>query len=224
MKKKLGLVTIMLLVGFLSATFSYSQAATISTCTFDKNEYYPGYSGLITVTIFNDKSEEIRVTQLTAKIDYFYTDGAKYIQTFATNDTLPIEILPGNTHTLHIPFELPTNIAAGYIVVEVNAKTEVWNAITERWVASDTATYRPTLYVESPYKQLFEQEQAQNLQLQEQIDDLQKQVNDLETANNNLTIILYVLGIFVAALVIVVVFLAMILRKFKAVPAPSPAA
>ena len=76
---------------------------------------------------------------------------------------------------VHCIFHLSyQTIAIGYIVVQVNAKTEIWNPVSQKWVASDTATYRPVIYVESPYKQLYENEQAQNQQLQEQINDLQE--------------------------------------------------
>ena len=68
------------------------QAATITSCTFDKDAYNQGETGYITVTIYNDKDNKIRVTELTATINYYYADGNVYVQKFYTNATLPAEI------------------------------------------------------------------------------------------------------------------------------------
>ena len=68
------------------------QATTITSCTFDKDAYNQGETGYITVTIYNDKDNKIRVTELTATINYYYADGNVYVQKFYTNATLPAEI------------------------------------------------------------------------------------------------------------------------------------
>jgi hypothetical protein len=134
-----------------------TQAATITTCTFDKETYHQGQPGPITVTIYHDKDHKIRVTELTATIEYYYTDGNVYIQSFFTDATLPAEIQQGQSSIFHIPFSLPTNVATGYTDIYVKAKTELWSMEAERWVWSDHPTYQPTLYIESPYKQQSEQ-------------------------------------------------------------------
>ncbi len=133
------------------------QAATITMCTFDKNTYHQGETGYITVTIYNDKDNKIRVTELTATINYYYTDGNVYLQKFFADTTLPTEIQQGQSGTFHIPFSLPTNIASGYTKVDVKAKTELgdWGDGQE-WDRSDDPTYKPTLYIESQYKQQSE--------------------------------------------------------------------
>jgi hypothetical protein len=135
------------------------QAATITACTFDKDTYNQGETGYITVTIYNDKENKIRVTELTATINYYYTDGNVYVQKFYTDDTLPEEIQPGNSDNIHIPFSLPTNIASGYTPIHVKVITEIWNEEAERWSWSEHPTYEPELYIESPYKQQSEGQQ-----------------------------------------------------------------
>lgn len=132
------------------------QAATITMCTFDKNTYHQGETGYITVTVYNDKDNKIRVTELTATINYYYTDGNVYLQKFFADTTLPAEIQQGQSRTFNIPFSLPTNIATGYTNVDVKAKTQLWNSHLERWFESDHPTFEPTLYIESPYKQQSE--------------------------------------------------------------------
>jgi hypothetical protein len=137
----------------------FVQAATITACTFDKDTYNQGETGYITVTIYNDKENRIRVTELTATINYYYADGNVYVQKFYTDATLPEEIQPGNSGNIHIPFSLPTNIASGYTDINVKAITEVWNEQAERWFGSEHPTYEPKLYIESPYKQQSEVQQ-----------------------------------------------------------------
>jgi len=132
------------------------QAATITSCTLDKDTYHQGEIGYIIVTIYNDESDKIRVTELTATIDYYYTPGNVYLQKFFTDATLPTEIERGQSSTFYIPFSLPTNIASGYTNVDVKAETELWDSDSERWKESDHPTYQPILYIESPYEQQSE--------------------------------------------------------------------
>ncbi|UCE29174.1 MAG: hypothetical protein JSV85_00040, partial [Candidatus Bathyarchaeota archaeon] len=132
------------------------QAATITACTFDKDTYHQGETGFISTIIYNDKDREIRVTELTATINYYYSDGNVYLQKFFADTTLPVEIQQGQSSTFSIPFSLPTNVAIGYTSVEVKARTQLWNSHLERWIESDHPTHQPVLYVESPFKQQSE--------------------------------------------------------------------
>ena len=151
---------LIVLLPFLSLMIiPFVQAATITACTFDKDTYNQGETGYITVTIYNDEETKIRVTELTATINYYYTDGNVYIQKFYTDATLPTEIQQGNSNNFYIPFSLPTNIASGYTDIHVKAITELWNEEAERWFGSEHPTYEPTLYIESPYKQQSEGQQ-----------------------------------------------------------------
>ena len=193
---------------------SVTQATTITGCTFDKAAYSQGESGDLTVTIHNDEEAKIRVTVLTATIDYFYTDGTVYLQTFYSDETLPIEIQQGQSDSLEIPFSLPNNIAPGYIEVFVKAQTEQWNNHSQTWFSSDHPTYRPTLYVESPYKQKFEEEQAAN-------NLLQFQVQELEAVNTTVTNMMYVLCMTTVAFVVVTIFLVILNRKARVIPQPA---
>jgi hypothetical protein len=138
------------------------QAATITSSNFDRDTYKQGETGYITVTVYNDKDDKIRVTELTATINYYYTDENVYLQKFFTNATLPVEIQQGDSGTFYIPFSLPTNIAPGYTNVDVKAETQLWHSEAERWYGSDHPTYQPTLYIESPYKQQLDQQLATN--------------------------------------------------------------
>jgi len=152
-----------------------AQAATITVCTLDRDTYHQGETGFATVTIYNDKENKIRVTELTATIDYYYTDETVYLQGFFTNATLPVEIQQGQSSTFHIPFSLPTNVASGCTKMVVKAKTDLWTWALNgsRWAGSEHPTYQPTLYIESPYKD----------QLEEQL-----------TTNKNITNMMYLFG------------------------------
>jgi hypothetical protein len=141
---------------------SIVQAATITVATFDKDVYLQGETGYLTVTVYNDEEEKIRVYEITVTIEYYYTDGNVYLQSFFTNATLPAEIQRGDSSTFYVPFSLPTNIAPGYTDVYVKAKTELWRGEAEVWSWSDHPTYQPTIYIESPYKQQLEEQQANN--------------------------------------------------------------
>jgi len=149
---------------FISIPWSV-QAATITSCTLDKTIYVPGQIGYITVTIYNDEDQKIRITELTATMDYYYTDGTVYLQKFFTNATLPTEIQQGLSNTFYIPFSLPTNMAPGYTKLTVETKTDQWNPQLERWITSEHPTNQPKLYVESPYKQQYETQTETNKNL-----------------------------------------------------------
>ena len=178
---------------------SVARATIITGCTFDKAVYSQGEPGNLTVTIHNDEENKIRVTVLTAAIDYFYTDGSIYMQTFYSDETLPIEIQQGQSDSLEITFSLPNNIAPGYIEVFVKAQTEQWNNHSQTWFGSDHPNYRPTLYVESPYKHQFEEEQA---------------------INTTTTNMMYLLGITTMIFAVITGFLVMLNRKARAVRQP----
>ncbi len=155
-----GKPLLILLLPFLASTIVpiVAQAATITECTFNRKVYRQGDTGYITVTIYNEKDMEIRVTELIATIDYYYSEGNVYMQKFFTDATLPVEIQPGQSRTFNIPFSLPTNVAPGYTNLDVKARTQLWNSHLERWFESDHPTYQPTLYIESPYKQQSQQQ------------------------------------------------------------------
>jgi len=171
MRNKRLLIPLLLFLS--SMIIPFGQATTITACTFDKDTYNQGETGHITVTIYNDEDSKIRVTGLTAAINYYYDDGNVYVQTFYTDATLPAEIQPGNSSSFSIPFSLPTNIASGYTSVYVKAITEEWNLQSEMWFAAEHPTYQPLLYIESPYKEQLEEQVTINEQLEEQLEDQQ---------------------------------------------------
>lgn len=173
---------------------SVAQATTITSCTLDKKPYYPGQTGFITVTINNDRADKIRIAELTASIDYYYTDQVTYEQTFFANATLPIEVQPGSSETFYVPFSLPTNIAPGVTQLYVRAQTELWHNSSQSWYGSEYPTYQPTLYVESPYK---------------------PQLLDLQASNSVTTMMTYLLGITTAIFAVAIMFLLIISRRTK---------
>ncbi|MCK5644678.1 MAG: hypothetical protein KAJ19_28020, partial [Gammaproteobacteria bacterium] len=69
-------------------------------------------------------------------------------------------------------------------------------------------------YVESPYKQQFEEEQAAN-------DLLQFQVQELEAVNTTVTNMMYVLCMATAAFVVVTILLVILNRKARVIPQPA---
>lgn len=239
---KKAIATIALMLSCFAMITLTAQAATITSCTFDKEVYEQGDAGVISVTVYNDKDDKIRVTELAAMIDYFYSDGTVYIQTFFTDATLPVEIGVGQSSVLDVPFTLPNNIASGYTRLFVRARTELWSVQSERWYASDTGIYEPVLYIESPFKEQFEQEQTLNEQMQEELEEqqdaiqqlqmqldqqentnvlLSRQLSELQAAYNTNTMIMVVLGVMVISLVAVVIFVFGVSRKPSAMPRPA---
>jgi polyhydroxyalkanoate synthesis regulator phasin len=219
------------------------RATRIDACTPDKSTYQQGGTGYLTVTVFNDEAEKIRVTQLAATIDHFHSDGTVYKQTFNTNATLPVEIQVWQSTTFHIPFSLPADVAPGYMRPSVRANAEIWNDQYQMWMTSGSTVYQAAVYVESPYKQQFEQQQLVKEQLQEQLDALQehldaqqatnlqqtsqislqqnsinqlsRQVNDLQTTNNTNTMTVYALVATTMAFAGVAALLFMMTRKAR---------
>ncbi|NWG11214.1 hypothetical protein HXY33_05645 [Candidatus Bathyarchaeota archaeon] len=211
----------------LSILISNANAATITSCTLDRQIYNQGETGCISVTVYNDKDAKIRVYEITATINYFYADGTTYMQTFFTNATLPIEIPQGESQTFHIPFTLPTNIAPGYARFLVRAKTEIWNEAAQRWYQSENPTTEIFPYIESPYKQEFEQQQAINEQLQNQINEqedtinqLQNQLKNLQASYNNMTLLVYIIVTITIVLGITMAFTMKMVTKPRATPQP----
>lgn len=181
-------VPIMMLVFlFLMIAPSVAQAATITACTLDRDAYYQGETGHITVAIYNNKEDKIRVTEITASIEYYYADDTIYVQTFYSSADLPAEIGLGNSESFLVSFSLPTNIASGYTEFHVKAKTELWIAQSDRWFPSDHATSEVVIYIESPYKPWYEDQLEANDGLQEQLDE-QLAIND------NTTNMMYLFG------------------------------
>ena len=171
MNKKLAFVSLLSFLALVSFLQS-AKAATIPSATLNSDVYLAGQTGYISVSVYNDEIDKIRVTELSASVNYYYTDGTVYVQKFFSNADLPDEIPVGQTTSYNIPISLPTNIANGYMNLAVEARTEIWFAPSEHWVSSDRPTYPLKLYVESSYKQLYEtsQEELGNTenQLQEQ--------------------------------------------------------
>ncbi|MDH5419679.1 MAG: hypothetical protein OEX06_05030, partial [Candidatus Bathyarchaeota archaeon] len=203
------------------------QATTITACTFDKDTYHQGETGYITVTINNDKENKIRVTGLSATIEYYYTDENPYKGIFETNATLPSEIQPGNSSTFYIPFSLPTNIASGYTKVYVKAVTELWNPPAENWFASEHLTYQPLLYIESPYKEQLEEQVTINEQLEDQLEEqqtineqLEGQLEEQLATNKNVTNMMYLFGATTIVFAAVTVFLFIVNRRVRVFTQP----
>ena len=208
-------------------TMPFVQATTITACTFDKDTYNQGETGYITVTLYNDEDAKIRVTELTATINYYYSDGNVYIQKFYTNTTLPTEIQQGNSSTFHIKFNLPINIASGYTNVYVKAITQIWNPQSEIWFGSEHPTYQPSLYIESPYKEQLEEQQTVNDQLEDQLDEqqsvneqLEGQLEEQQTINKNTTNMMYLFGVTTIVFAAVTVFLFIINRRMRVFTQP----
>jgi len=193
MNKKLVLISLLSFLALMSA-LQTARAATITTATLDKDTYLAGQTGYISVTIYNDKSDKIKVTELSATINYYYTDDTVYVQKFFTNATLPDEISAGQTETYHISISLPTNIAPGYTNFAVEAKTDLWISQGERWATSDRPTYQVKLYIESPYKEMYEGSQEQ-LQQQTAVNQ------NISNTVNMLAVTTIVLGAVAAFLV-----------------------
>lgn len=203
-----------MLVCSLVLISSIAQAATIIECTFDKDWYYPGQTGYIAVTVYNDEESTIRVDTLSATIDYYYTDDNVYRQTFLNYPDPPKEILQGESYAFNIDFSLPTNIAPGYTTLYVKAETEIQlNASV--WRESDHPTYSPTLYIESPYKNQLETQEAANQELEAANQQVTQQLHEQQVLNQQTTNMMYILGATVVGLTAVVGVLLLVLRKAR---------
>ena len=132
MKKQIIVMLLLISCTLVTLFISSAQATTITSATFNRDVYQQGETGYITVMVYNDREEKIQVTELTATIDYYYSDDNMYIQTFYSDEDLPLEIERGETSSLHLPFSLPTNIAPGYTEIYVRAKTELWHNQSEK--------------------------------------------------------------------------------------------
>ena len=205
---------LMILLPFLSLMIiPFVQATTITACILDKDTYNQGETGYLSVIIYNDEEVKIRVTELTATINYYYDDGNVYVQKFYTNTTLPSEIQQGNSKTFQIQFNLPTNIASGYTNVQVKAITDIWNPQSEIWFGSEHPTYQPLLYIESPYKEQLEEQTTIN-------DQLEGQLEEQTTINKNTTNMMYMLGATTVVFATVTVFLFIINRRTRVFTRP----
>ena len=204
------LISIVILVGAIQT----ARAAEITTAALDSDTYIAGQTGCISTSVYNDKNENISVTELSATVDYYYADGTVYMQKFFTNDTLPVEILPGQTETFMIPISLPTNIAPGFIDLNIEARTDLYIDVLDRWMTSDKPTYKTALYVESPYKQSYEDSQKQLLNTQQM---LEKEKIDRQ----NLGYTAVVLTITTLAFVGLAAFLLFTLRKPRPIAQPQ---
>jgi hypothetical protein len=212
-----------LLIPFLlflsSMIIPFVQATTITACTFDKDTYNQGETGHITVTIYNDDDGKIRITELSATINYYYTDENAYMQKFSTNATLPSEIQQGNSSTFYIPFSLPTNIASGYTIVDVKAIIELWN-LQEEMVARIARAHQPLLYIESPYKEQLEEQvtiNEQQVTINEQLDG---QLKEQLATNKNVTNMMYLFGVTTIVFAAVTVFLFIVNRRMRFLTQP----
>jgi hypothetical protein len=218
-KKRIS-ITLMLVCSLVLIS-SIAQAAIITECTFDKDWYYPGQTGYLAVTVYNDEENTIRVDRLSATIDYYYTDDNVYRQTFSNYPDPPKEILQGESYAFNLDFSLPTNIAPGYTTLYVKAETEIWlNA--SGWRESDHPTYSPTLYIESPYKDQLETQEAANQELETTNEELEtanqqvtKQLHEQQILNQQTTNMMYILGAVTVVLTVVVAVLLVILRKAR---------
>ena len=155
MRQKRPLIVFLCCIALLVAP-QVAKAATITSASLDKETYLPGQTGYIAVTVYNDQNQIIRVTELSVTVDYYYADETVYMQKFFTNAALPDEIEVGQSKIYQIPISLPTNIAAGYTDLSVEAKNEIWVPQIERWWSSERATYHLKLYIQTPYKQMYE--------------------------------------------------------------------
>jgi len=209
MDRKLVLIPLLSFLALVSTQVAW--AATIPSANLDKTTYLAGQTGYIIVTIFNDKSEKIRVTELSATISYYYTSGNVYQQKFFyPTDLLPDEIPAGESEAFQISISLPTDIANGYTTPIIEARTELWRSMDSRWLSSDWPTYnRLKLYVESPYKAQYEDTQQQ----------LQEQTAANQSLNSTMNLLAGTTLVFAAAAgVLMFMHFA---RRTKAIPVPQ---
>ena len=217
MKRKFAIVLMLAIVSFLCILPTVA-AASITSVDVDKDVYLAGQTGTISLAVYNENNQQIRITELSAAIDYYYADGTVYRQTFYTNVELPTEIEAGQTEEYEILISLPTNIASGYINVRIEARTELWIESVGRWISSDRPTDELKLFVESPYKQMYEDSQDELQGSLKQLDDTEALLHEQKQANQNLTSIAIALVVATFAFAGVAAFL-----MFSPTRRPQPA-
>lgn len=215
------LVVLLLSTVVLMSIFQIARAAEITSATLNKETYLAGQTGYISVDIYNDKNANISVTEMSATIDYYYSDGTVYVQKFFTSIELPDEIELGQTETYQIPISLPTNIAPGYVNLIVSARTNIWLNEIERWISSDSTSYQLKLYVESPYKQSYEDSQEQLKDSEEQLQSSLDQVKGQESTNRSLSVTVAVLGVITIAFGAIAVLFMFMLKKSRPITQPA---
>ena len=220
LNRKLLLILLLSFVALIGV-FQIAKAAEITSANLDKETYLAGETGYISVAVYNDQSANISVTELSATIDYYYSDGTVYVQRFFTNVDLPSQIAPGQTETYQVPISLPTNIAPGYVNLIVRASTNLWVNATGRWISSDSPSYQVKLYVESPYKQSYENSQKQLQDSQEELQNSQEQLEGQESTNRNLSLAAIVLGATTLAFGAIAAFLMFTLRRLRPIAQPA---
>lgn len=177
MSKKFVLIMFLSVV-VLTAAVRNAEATTITSANIDEDVYVAGQTGYISVTVYNDEDYRIRITEITATIDYYYADGTVYVQKFFTNAVLPEEIAAGDSQTYEIPISLPINIADGYTNPFIESRNEIWVPLIDRWIGSERATYdQMKLYIESPYEQMYQTSQQELQSTQQQLQE-EKAVNE----------------------------------------------
>ncbi len=219
LNKKFALILLLPLIA-MASVFQTAKAAEITSATPNKETYLAGQTGYISVAIYNDRNANISVTELSATIDYYYADGTTYIQKFFTSADLPDEIEPGHTATYQVPISLPTNIAPGYVDLIVGTRTMLWVNEISQWIYSDNPSQHVKLYVESPYKQSYEDSQQQLQDSQEELQNSQAQLAEQETANRNLTVTAIVLGATTAIFGAIAALLMFVFRRPRPVAQP----
>ncbi len=192
-------------------TIQTAQASEITTATPDKEVYLAGQTGYISTSLYNDQNQNISVTDLSATVEYYYADGTVYVQRFFPNSELPAEIQAGQTETFRIPISLPTNIAPGFIDLNIEARTDIYVPILDRWTYSDRSTYQTALYVESPYKQSYEDSQ-------EQLHDTEQMLAIEETNSQNLQNATTILTVLTLAFAGITAALLIMLKKTAPIP------
>jgi hypothetical protein len=225
MNKKLAFVALLSFLALMSVLQS-AKAATIPSAALDKEVYLAGETGTITVSVYNEEADKIRVTEVSATVNYYYEDGTIYVQKFFSGDVFPVEIQIGETESFNIPISLPTNVAHGYMNPIVEARTELWYEPSQHWFSSDRPTYSLKLYVESPYQQMYQDSQdelankeAQLVDTQQELENTQGQLEEQELLTNNLNSMVIMFAATTLVFVTVTAFLGfyMFTKRPKAV-------
>jgi hypothetical protein len=229
MNKKLAFVSLLSFLALMSVLQS-AKAATIPSAALDREVYLAGETGYITVSVYNDETDKIRVTEVSATVNYYYEDGTIYVQKFFSNEVFPVEIEVGETESFSVPLSLPTNIAHGYLDPVVEARTDLWYAPGERWSSSDRPTYSLKLYVESPYQQLYEDSQDELANTEAQLGDTQQELEDTQgqleeqqllTSNLNSMVIMFAATTLVFVTVAAFLGFYMFTKRPKAIQPPA---
>ena len=104
---KLKLILILVIISVSCLLVQRCNAQVVTSSSFDKDNYYQGDVGKITITLLNNQSEFTIVTSI-CYLQFDWQNSGDYFDSYTISD-IPFE----SSYTFTIIFNIPQNVAAG---------------------------------------------------------------------------------------------------------------